>query len=98
MALYIADNLALFEYQHVDEVMLVVQRLSNMVSEVGSAVANAMEQGTVEGLGMSLEGKVTVVSEAERFPATRLANGSIVVALAILTKNLLLEVYNVTEE
>jgi len=77
--------------------MLVIQHLSRLVSEGGSATANAIELGVVEGIGL-LEGKTAVVSETEQFPATRLANATIVIALAMLTKNLLLDVYSLTEE
>lgn len=77
--------------------MLVVQHLSRLVSEGGSAVANAIELGVVEGIGL-LEGRMAVVSEGEQFPATRVANATIVIALALLTKNLLLDVFNLAEE
>jgi cohesin loading factor subunit SCC2 len=95
----VAENLAVLDYQQQEEVMLVVQYLSRVVSDGGTPVANHIETGVVEGSGIGLlEDKMTVVSETEKYPAVRLANASIVVVLALLTKNLLLDVYNLTEE
>jgi cohesin loading factor subunit SCC2 len=97
--LYMAENLAVLDYQHQEEVMLLIQYLSRLVSDNGAAVANALDLGAVDGTGVGLiAGKMTIVSVAEQFPATRVANASIVVALAILTKNFLLCLYNLQEE
>ncbi|EJT46679.1 IDN3-B protein [Trichosporon asahii var. asahii CBS 2479] len=93
--LYIAENLSTFNYQLQEEVMSVVQHLSHVVSE-GTAVANAIELGKVMGMeDESLADKVAVVSE---FNAQRLANASIVVGIALLLKNLLLDGYGLTED
>lgn len=60
--LYLAENLAVFDYQLQEEVMLVIQQLSQVVSD-GAAVANAIELGQLPGAGNeSLEGMPVTLS------------------------------------
>lgn len=58
-----AENLATFGYQLQEEVMVVIQQLSQVVSE-GTAVGNAIELARVEGAGTDLiDDKTAIVSE-----------------------------------
>lgn len=61
--LYVAENLAVLEYHAQEEIMQVVQYLSQLVSH-GAAVASAIELAVVQGMGNEpLVGKMAVVSE-----------------------------------
>lgn len=61
--LYIAENLAVLEYHAQEEIMQVVQHLSQVVHD-GLGVANAIELAVVDGNASDqLEGKIAVVSE-----------------------------------
>ncbi|BEI91569.1 uncharacterized protein CcaverHIS019_0403890 [Cutaneotrichosporon cavernicola] len=96
--LYVAENLCLFDYQLQEEPMLVIQALSHVVRD-GASTANHIELAQVAGAdNESIEDKVAIVSEKQQFPALRLANASLVVGIALIAKNLLLEVYGLTED
>ncbi|KAL1405359.1 Sister chromatid cohesion protein 2 [Vanrija albida] len=99
VALYIAENLAVLEYQAQEEVMVVIQQLSQVVRD-GLGVANSIEEGKIMAtMGTEpIADKAAIVSEMEQIPARRLANAATVVGLALLTKSLLLAEYGLTED
>ncbi|CAK9787000.1 hypothetical protein CC85DRAFT_288268 [Cutaneotrichosporon oleaginosum] len=96
--LYVAENLCMLDYQQQEEPMLVVQALSHVVRD-GASTANHIELAQVAAADSdSIAGKMAIISEKQQFPALHLANASLVVGIALLTKNLLLEVYGLTED
>ncbi|KAL7420405.1 Sister chromatid cohesion protein 2 [Cryptotrichosporon argae] len=96
--LYIAENLASFEYKIQEEAMSIVQVLSGVVSS-NIGVANMLDTTQLDGDEEEpVEGKVVRVSDSEVIDAARLIDASIVIGLALLTKNHLLDLYSLSEE
>lgn len=113
--LFIADNLATLEYKLQEEVMTVIQQLSQLVS-TSAPLASSLESARVEGLAKDdISGKRVLTKEVSKIGAIALGcalisqgeeggraetmiSASIVVCLALLTKNHLIDVYTLSEE
>lgn len=74
------------------------ESLDGKFAVVPSATLQLSQSGPDDTTGDPVSGQSARGVEEEKFSALRLANASIVIALALLTKNLLLDVYSLTEE
>ncbi|KIR53758.1 cohesin loading factor subunit SCC2 [Cryptococcus gattii Ru294] len=100
LVLYLAENLATLDYKLQEEPMTVVQALNRVVSTC-SHLAALMEEAILEGESTeSLEGKKVPLGKlsGESIDASRLADASIVVGLALLVKNHLVALYHLPED
>ncbi|EAL23165.1 hypothetical protein CNBA5100 [Cryptococcus deneoformans B-3501A] len=100
LVLYLAENLATLDYKLQEEPMTVVQALNRVVSTC-SHLAALMEEAALEGESTeSLEGKKVPLGKlsGESIDASRLAEASIVVGLALLVKNHLVALYHLPED
>ncbi|KAK1921174.1 hypothetical protein DB88DRAFT_92041 [Papiliotrema laurentii] len=99
LVLYICDNLATLEYKLQEEAMTVVSLLSGVVAQATGLVM-VLENGTVEGSGSeSVSGKRIPTAEAgETYSADVVIHSSILVTLALLIKNHLLDMYGLPED
>lgn len=100
LVLYLAENLATLDYKLQEEPMTVVQALNRVVSTC-SHLAALMEEAVLEGESTeSLEGKKVPLGKlsGESIDASRLADASIVVGLALLVKNHLVALYHLPED
>ncbi|WVQ82810.1 hypothetical protein IAT38_004942 [Cryptococcus sp. DSM 104549] len=98
--LYLAENLATFDYKLQEEPMTVVQALSRVVSTC-SHLASLMEEATLAGEPQEqLNGRTVDLSKTsgEKMPVERLVDASIVVGLALLVKNHLVALYHLQED
>jgi cohesin loading factor subunit SCC2 len=110
--LFIADNLVTLDYKLQDEVILVVQQLSIVVSTCTPLVIILEKARIVGQESDSIEGKTLVIDDvsssrdclADAQPdgdggkADRMIHASIMVCLALLTKNHLLRAFGLSEE
>lgn len=111
-----ADNLATLDYKLQEEVMTVIQQLSQLVSTC-TPLVSSLEQARVEGpADASIAGRPVLsplvspgsartrlgreltVQNEEGGRADTLISASIVVCLALLTKNHLINMYTLSEE
>nr|KIR48435.1 cohesin loading factor subunit SCC2 [Cryptococcus bacillisporus CA1280] len=100
LVLYLAENLATLDYRLQEEPMTVVQALNRVVSTC-SHLAELMEEAILEGESTeSLKGKKVPLGKlsGESIDASRLADASIVVGLALLVKNHLVSLYHLPED
>ena len=109
--LYIADNLATLEYKLHEEAMTVIQQLSSIVSTC-SQLASILEIAKLEGQPTDPISNVLInigevsdrivlklkPQDGDGMKADPVIHASIVVGLALLTKNHLLDLYGLAEE
>ncbi|ORX35130.1 hypothetical protein BD324DRAFT_633983 [Kockovaella imperatae] len=100
-ALYIAENLAAFEYKLQEEVMTTVHLLSAVIS-ASPHLVGVLESATLDDdSGETLDDKVLSSREgedSESFSAAAVIQASIIVGLAVITKNHLLNLYGIPED
>ncbi|ORY23265.1 hypothetical protein BCR39DRAFT_549569 [Naematelia encephala] len=98
-ALYIAENLIALEYRLQEEVMAVVQQLGQVVSGCQD-LASILETAQLAGEpSEEISGRMLVINqEGDSVDAEVAIHCSIVVGLAILAKNHLLDMYSLSEE
>jgi len=111
LVLYLCDNLATFEYKLQDEPMSVVYYLGNVIASC-THLASMLESGNVEGESQDLvAGKMLIIPNVgvgllvatdqqseEKVHAEAAIDASIVVCLALATKNHLLNSWGLSEE
>ena len=112
LVLYLCDNLATFEYKLQDEPMSVVYYLGNVIASC-THLASMLESGSVEGEPQDLvAGKMLIIPNVslrsalvatdwqseEKVYAEAAIDASIVVCLALATKNHLLNSWGLSEE
>ncbi|CAD6587723.1 MAG: Sister chromatid cohesion protein 2 [Tremellales sp. Tagirdzhanova-0007] len=99
LVLYLADNLATLEYKLLEEVMIVIQQLGSVVSDCTQFVST-LETMSVEGEATDLvkDLDVSIHETSDETRLEHLVNSSIIVGLALLTKNHLLDLYGLAED
>ncbi|KAK4684433.1 cohesin loading factor subunit SCC2, partial [Tremellales sp. Uapishka_1] len=95
-SLYVAENLASLDYKLQEEIMVVVQQLSAVISTCVQ-VAGAIEDAIVEP-GQPIAGQMIDSVEYDEIAADTLIHSSIVISIAILLKNHLESLYSLAED
>ncbi|EIW73035.1 hypothetical protein TREMEDRAFT_59198 [Tremella mesenterica DSM 1558] len=98
--LYISENLATLEYKLQEEIITIIQSLSNIIS-TSHNLSELLESGQLDPSSSPIEeisNKEWVSEVGERNPAGVIIDCSIVVSLAIMTKNHLLDLYSLAED